>query len=138
MTHSVVVELHPAFRALTAQLRAFRPVIAFSVGHFDYDIAMLESGRTGALQFVILFSPRDAAAQTNDVRIVFAAVGDDQVSIAVRGPRGGKTIGTYRLAQLATGALQGVLHAATQEATERVRALAATKARAPLWQAWRA
>ncbi len=79
MARDVVIELHPAFRALTAQLREFRRVIAFSVGHFDYDVAMLESGRAGALQFVVLFSARETAAQANDVRIVFSAVGDDQV-----------------------------------------------------------
>ena len=129
MTEAVVVDLHPAFSAMTAQVREFRRAIAYHVGHLGFDVAMLESGRTGALQFVVLFSPRDADAQANDVRIVFAAVGDDQASIAVRGPAGGKNLGTYRLAHITGPPLRDVVDAATSEAAKRVRALAATRTR---------
>jgi hypothetical protein len=133
----VVVDLHPAFRAMTAQVRGFRRVIAFHVDHLDFDVAMLESGRMGALQFVVLFSPRDADAQANDVRIVFAAVGPDKASIAVRGPQGGTNLGTYRLAHLVGLALRNVVNAATLEAAKRVQALAGTRARSR-WQERRA
>jgi len=129
MTEAAVVELHPAFRALCAQVREFRRVIDFSVDHLGFDVSMLESGRTGALQFVVLLSPRDGGAQANDVRIVFAAVGDDKASIAVRGPRGGTNLGTYRLAHLVGLVLRNVVNSATLEAAKRVRALAATRTR---------
>jgi hypothetical protein len=134
MTEAAAVDFHPAFRAMTARIREFRRVIGFHVGHLGFDVAMLESGRTGALQFVVLFSPRDADAQANDVRIVFAAVGDDQASIAVRGPAGGKNLGTYRLVHMKGPPLRDVVNAATSEAAKRVRALATTRTRR--WQEW--
>lgn len=137
MSEAVVVDLHPAFRALSAKVREFRRVIDFSVDHLGFDVAMLESGRTGALQFVVLFSPRDAHAQANDVRIVFAAVGDDKTSIAVRGPHGGKKLGTYRLSDMTGSSLRELVTAATLEAAKRVQALAGARSRYR-WQELRA
>ena len=128
MTEAVVVELHPAFRALWARVREFRRVMAFSVDHLGYDVAMLESGRMGALHFVVLFTPRDGDAQGNEVRIVFAAVGDDKASIAVRGPGGRTNIGTFGIRDLRY-LLRSVVNSATLEAAKRVRTLAATRAR---------
>jgi hypothetical protein len=137
MTRAIVVEPNPAFRALTAALRDYHRMIAACVDHLGFDISLMESGRKGALQFVILFSPR-AGAQADDVRIVFAATGEDQVAIAVRGPGGGRTLGSYRLGHLAGASLRGVIDTAITEATDRVRTLAATRARSQDWQEQRA
>ena len=124
-----VVELHPAFRKLCVQVREYRRVIAFSVDRFDYDISMVESGRMGALHFVVLFTPRDGDAQANEVRIVFAAVGDDKASIKVRGPGGRTNVGRFELRDLSSHSLRILVNAATMEAAKRVRALATTRAR---------
>src|SRR5579862_1514592 len=96
MSAAAIVELRPAFRALCATLRQFRPMIAFSVGHLGFELSMMESSRDGALQFVVLFS--DAAG--NEVRMIWSAVGDHEVALAVRGGRGGRSLGAYRLPEL--------------------------------------
>jgi hypothetical protein len=121
-----IVELRPAFRSLCAKLRDFRSMMSFSVGHLGFDVAMLEANRAGALQFVVLFSPRDRAAQGSDVRVVFASVGDDEVAITVRGGGGGggTVLGARKLSKLVGSALRDLLDTALADAVARVEVLA--------------
>jgi len=133
MTRAVAVDFHPAFSALSEKLRGFRSEIDFYVDRQGFDISMMKSGREGALQFVILLSPRDTGAQANDVRVVFAAVGDDQVSVAVRGPAGGTNLGTYMLADLVGPSLRDLVLSAIAEAIDPVGSITASRARLLLW-----
>jgi hypothetical protein len=131
---SEVVDLKPAFRSLCVKLREFRPMMSFSVGHLGFDVVMLESGRTGALQFVVLFSPHDRAVQGSDVRVVFSSVRDDEVAIAIRGGGGGTSLGAYKLSGLMGSALRDLIDSAVADAVARVEVLGVNRDRSQDWQ----
>ncbi len=124
MSDAAIVDLRPAFRALCAKLREFRAMMSFSVDHLGFEVAMMESSREGALQFVVLFS--DAGG--NEVRMIWSAVGDDEVALAVRGGRGGRNLGAYQLSALVGTGLRDLVDGAIADAIGRVETFAARRA----------
>lgn len=124
MTEAPVVELKPAFRGLCAKLRDARPLMASSVGHLGFEVSMMEATRAGVLQFVVLFA--DAAG--NEVRMIWTAVGDDEVGLTIRGSHGARVLGAYRLVALDGTRLRDLLDGAVADAIARVEAFAVRRA----------